>query len=144
METRLTAYGELVLILSAIYHFVVGSFSMLSVAWTRKVARALYALDLPRDLDPRYEYTWKPLGAYAIFTGWMALVAYRARETPFAAEAFYGLAFLFFLRAAMRWVYRDLFQRAYGVGIRRNATHIVFNLALVVSLLAFGVSSATH
>ena len=135
---HVTPFGFFILAASAAYHWPIGILSMVSVRITRKLARALYALDLPENLDPRYEYTWKPLGAYALFTAAIATDALLNTDSPFSAHVLKLLAALYLLRAALRWMYRDLFKRAYGVGLRRNLVNIFFNILLASGMLLYG------
>lgn len=137
---HVTPFGAFLLAASALYHWPMGFLSILSVRITRKVAGALYSLKLPEQLDPRYEFVWKPLGAFALFTAAVATDAFVNRESPFAAHVLWLLAGLYFLRAVLRLAYRDLFARAFGVSFRRNLVNIAFNLALTAAILLFGAT----
>ena len=120
---------------SAIYHLLVGILSMCSVKAIRRIGKVLYGLDIPLELDPRYEYTWKPLGAYAVCIGLIAWHALTVQDPVYRLFVIRLLAFLYLMRAVCRLIYRDLFTRAFGTPFKRNAINIAFNLALVVLML---------
>lgn len=137
---HVTSLGAFLLAASALYHWPMGILCILSVRTTRRVAGALYSLKLPDQLDPRYEFVWKPLGAYALFTAAVATDAFLHRDSGYAARVLALLAGMYLLRALLRWVYRDLFERAFGVGLRRNLVNIAFNTLLAGVILLFGVA----
>jgi hypothetical protein len=135
---HLTELGKILMLLSAIYHWVMGPLSMMSVKWTRKIGGSLYSLKLPEELDPRYEYTWKPLGASAVFIAGMATFAYLHPTEVFSVVVLDLLALLYLLRALMRLIYRDLFFRAYGVPFKRNLGNIIFNVLIAGIIYFYG------
>lgn len=139
----LNTLGSVILWGSGIYHLVVGVLSMLSTKLMRKLAGVLYALKIPENLDPRYEYIWKPLGAFAV---WVAVFCFRgvwgaqSNDTQYQRFLVWALAGLYVARALQRWVYRDLFFRAFGVPFKRSLFNIAFNLALAFLMVNFSFS----
>lgn len=120
---------------SAVYHFLMGGAAMLSPRLIRRLGRGLYALKAPEDLDPRFEYGLKPLGAFALT---LALWCTRVGWWGFPEEVrtlTCALALLFTLRAAFRYLNRDLFFRAFGVPWQRSRYNVLFNLILSAVLL---------
>ena len=119
-----------------------GAFTMLSARIARRLAHALYGLKIPETLDPRYEYIWKPLGAFGVFTSWISALALLSSDTFTQRGILYGLAGLFVARALMRGLHRDLFERAFQVSRRRNLGNILFNVLLAIATAAFGMRTA--
>lgn len=121
--------------LSAIYHLVMGLACLVSLSSIAWLGRFLYNLKAPTELDPRFEYGLKPLGAFAVS---FAALSFRAGwyagpdELLFFKSTF---AVLLLLRAWFRLRYRDLFQQAFAVSWTRSRWNCLFNLALAVTLL---------
>jgi hypothetical protein len=123
---------------SALYHFLMGVTSMLSVRWVTWISSKLYDLRIPKSLDPGVEYGLKPLGAFALILsiwctqqGWFA-----DRSGADLTLIKLSLALLFILRALFRVVYRDLFERASGVSWRRSRWNVGLNIILSGVLIA--------
>lgn len=138
MTQDITAYGSAILWLSLFYHMFVGAAVLVSVQFTRLIAKKLYSLTLPENLDPRYEFVLKPLGTYAVMTTVLCGYALWTKNTEFRFFMLALLALLYVMRALVRLFYRDLFFRAYATPFKRNLVNIVFNLALAGSILIFG------
>jgi hypothetical protein len=125
-----------ILIGSGIYHVVMGVLSMCSLALIKQAVGVLYKLKID-NIDPKLEYAVKPLGAFAFVFGLLSFASvyyYDERWTKIIALL---TAILFFLRAALRWIYRDHFERTFAVSRARNVFNIVFNFVLVLMLLLF-------
>jgi hypothetical protein len=136
-NNELTNFGRLTLFGSGVYHVAIGILSMLSVNFTRRVAGKLYSLKIPQDLDPRYEYLWKPLGAYAVWVGAFCFRALWVDEIQFQHFVIEAMAAMYLVRAFQRFYYRELFERAFQVTFRRNLINITFNIILALSMLVF-------
>jgi hypothetical protein len=123
---------------AGVYHVIMGGASMTSVKLIRKLTGALYALDGPDELDPKFEYGIKPLGALAFVFGCLAL---RVAATGSDLEFFKAcLALLLVLRAILRYLHSDLFERAFHVKLKRSWNNIALNLVLAL-ILTLSISS---
>jgi hypothetical protein len=126
--------ANLILFSFAIYHYAVGVPAILSVRYTRIIAKKLYNLELPEKLDPRYEYNLKPLGFYALTLATLCVLQALSENLNSKRDFIFVLAGLLILRASGRFLYRDLFLKAFGVNWPRSRLNFFFNLALAVFL----------
>lgn len=120
---------------SAVYHLIMGGLCLISLERLRSLSRYLYALKVPDDVDPRFEYGLRPLGAFALT---LSLFCFRGLWTDDPAYRSFlalALAFLFVLRAGFRLFHRDLFERAFGVSFPRSLKNIAFNFVLTALLV---------
>ena len=133
--SALSTFGMCVLWGSGTYHALVGVFSLSSVKVTKAVGKKLYALEFPEKLDPRYEYTLKPLGAYALFVAAFSIFA--ARSAPFSVQLFalQLLAALFVLRSISRLIYHRLLTEAFNIPLKRSLLNVAFNCGLALAML---------
>jgi hypothetical protein len=115
---------------TAIYHLVMGSFCLLSLQTLRKVTGKLYALDITEPVDPKLEYGMRPLGAFALTVGSLCLRGAVVEDASYRTWLSLTLIGLFLLRASFRLLYRDLFARAFNVDFGRNVKNITFNAIL--------------
>ena len=121
---------------TGLYHLVMGGLCLVSLDRLRALSKFLYALRLPDEIDPRFEYGIRPLGAFALT---LAAICLRAVWIPGEDQGLFlstVLAALFLLRAYFRYRYRDLFTRAFGVPFARSRWNILFNFVLSGILLA--------
>ena len=133
---------QVILFLFAFYHFAVGIPSVLSTSVIRKVALKLYALEIPEELDPRYEYNLKPLGFYAISIALMCTLELFQKD-PLHRSLFLSiLAALLIFRALGRFFYRDLVEKAFAINWDRSRKNVIFNL--VLALIMGGLAYATY
>jgi hypothetical protein len=114
----------------------------MSVAVIRRIAKKLYALDIPQNLDPRYEYNLKPLGFYAITLGLLCALELSVNDLNHRRGFLFILAFLLVMRSLGRFFCRDLVQRAFGITWERSRANVIFNiiLAALMASLACNIS----
>jgi hypothetical protein len=115
-----------------------GSACLLSLPMIARLGRALYNLNAPNQIDPRFEYGLKPLGAFAIS---FAALSFRAGWFGKPDEiVFFEIVFivLLCLRAWFRFLYRDLFEKAFGVSWSRSRWNCCVNVMLA-TILALSV-----
>jgi hypothetical protein len=121
---------------SGIYHVLMGLLSMCSLNLIKKAVGVLYKLNID-NIDPKLEYAVKPLGAFAFVFGLLSFAAIYFYDDRWTRIIVALTALLFFLRAALRWIYRVHFEKTFSVSRARNLFNIGFNLALVLLLLLF-------
>ncbi len=123
---------QAVLVVFALYHFLVGVPSILSISILRKIALKVYALKIPEKLDPSYEYNLKPLGFYSVTLGAMCTLELSQKDPGHRAAFLAILAGLLVLRASGRFLYRDLVEKAFAINWKRSRINVIFNLGLAV------------
>ncbi|QDK38641.1 hypothetical protein [Bdellovibrio sp. NC01] len=136
------ALTQAILFLFALYHFAVGIPSVLSTSVIRKIALKLYALELPQELDPRYEYNLKPLGFYAISIALMCTLELFQKDPVHRAAFMAILSALLVFRALGRFFYRDLVEKAFAITWSRSRMNVIFNLTL--AFIMGGLAYATY
>ena len=124
---------------SAVYHLVMGVSCVAGVSFIASATRFLYRLELPERLDPRLEYSIRPLGAFAIWTGLVCLLSFTHRDESWSEWIKIFLAVLFLLRAAFRFFGRQLFFQAFSVPWERSRWNVALNIFLSVLLLVSAV-----
>lgn len=121
------------------YHLAVGLPAILSLSLTRKIARKLYRLDLPENMDPRYEYALKALGFYALTIAAISVGPLLHPDPAVEAFLLAALAGLLILRALGRFFYRDLLYRAFAITWRRSRWNVFFNLIVAGLMIALAL-----
>jgi hypothetical protein len=121
---------------SAIYHAVVGTASCLPSKLATGIGTKLYGLKITYPLDAKYDYTLKPLGAYALFTAGVCSFALMEPSSSIQIAALGGMALLYGLRALFRVVYFRTLNAAYAITMRRNLINVAFNTTLTLWLIA--------
>ncbi len=141
-DLNLYLFTQVILFLFALYHFAVGIPSVMSTSVIRKIALKLYALEIPEQLDPRYEYNLKPLGFYAISIALMCTLELFQKD-PLHRSLFLSiLAALLTFRALGRFFYRDLVEKAFAINWDRSRKNVIFNL--VLAAVMGGLAYATY
>lgn len=133
--------AEIVVAGSAIYHILMGLACWLGVERVAKLTSFFYKVNLPQDKN--MSYAIKPIGAFAVWTGYICAMAFHT-----GGEFFYytcwGLVGLFLARAYFRWAGRELFFQNYGVSWQRSRWNVVFNtvLSAMLGMYLLSVGSA--
>lgn len=124
----MSALANIIILLFAVYHFVVGAPSILSFPIVRKIGNQLYSLNIPEKVDPKYDYALKPIGFYALTVGFFCLLELFNDSPKQKALFLLILSFLLISRAWGRWFYQDLFKIAFQVAWPRSRKNVLFNL----------------
>jgi hypothetical protein len=120
---------------SAIYHFVMGMFCIVSLKSLGRLSSFLYNLKVPKEVDPRFEYGLRPLGAFAlVYSAWSVRAGWYSHpdELIFFKICF---AILLLMRSWFRFYYRSLFWEAFEVSWSRSRWNCFFNLILSAVLI---------
>ncbi len=141
-DLNLDSFAQVILFLFALYHFAVGIPSVMSTSVIRKIALKIYALEIPEQLDPRYEYNLKPLGFYAISIALMCTLELFQRDPMHRSLFLAILAALLIFRALGRFFYRDLVEKAFAINWDRSRKNVIFNL--VLAAVMGGLAYATY
>lgn len=120
--------ANIIILLFAIYHISVGIPSMLSFPLLRHIGNRLYSLNIPESVDPKYEFTLKPIGCYALTVGFFCLLELFNNSPKQKAIFLLILSFLLVSRAWGRWFYKALFEKAFQVNWQRSRKNVLFNL----------------
>jgi hypothetical protein len=126
---------------SAIYHAVVGVASCFPSRLATDIGRKLYGLKIEYPLDPKYDYTLKPLGGYALFTAALCTFGLLQTDPDATAMILGSMAFLYGIRAMFRVTYFETLRAAYSITWRRNLVNVLFNTALTAWLVAATVAT---
>jgi hypothetical protein len=129
-------FTNTLLILSGIYHGVVGLFATISVSYTRKIGKFLYNIKIPKVLDPRYEYALKPIGGYALFVSSYSFYGAMSSEPSFRKFVCVSIALLIFSRGIQRLAFAKLVENAFSLSSQRNRTHVGINFAIAACFAA--------
>jgi len=119
---------RLVLAFLAAYHLAIGLLSAFAPAWTRQVARGLYALELSDEAQ--VVHATRMLGLYALTMGFLLSVA--AHDPLANVPIIVGIIFLQSMRALFRLVHHAELRDRFQVPRGRNA----FNTGLLVVQVA--------
>lgn len=123
---------RLVLGFLAAYHLTIGLLSAFAPAWTRRVTRGLYALEL--DDAAQVGHAVRMLGLYALTLGYLLTVA--AMDPLANRPIIIGIIFLQSMRALFRFAHRTELSDRFGIPRGRNAFNtglLVFQVALLVA-----------
>lgn len=136
---NLNFFANIIILLFAIYHIGVGIPSILSFSLLRSVGRKLYALNIPETVDPKYEYSLKPLGFYALTMGFVCLAELFSTDKNQKAVFLVILSFLLLSRAWGRFFYKELVEKAFDLPWKRSQTNVLFNIlsSFVLLFVAF-------
>lgn len=117
---------------SAVYHILMGIACWLGVERVNKLTSFFYKVNLPSG--DSMDYAIKPIGAFAVWTGFICAVAWW-RGGEFFYFVSIGLIGLFLARGFFRWFHQDLFLKNYGVDWKRSRWNVLFNILLSTALL---------
>lgn len=120
--------ANVIILLFTIYHFAVGIPSILSFPLLRKIGKKLYSLNIPENVDPRYEYSLKAIGFYALTIGFLSLLELVNESSKQKALFLLILSFLLVARAWGRWFYKDLVEKAFQISWPRSRKNVLFNI----------------
>ena len=117
--------GLIVLIILAVYHAAIGLVSVASAEWTIGFAKRFYGTD--PELIPAVQYMLKMLGAYALFTAAVLILA--IRRPAFRRPLALCLALLLSLRIMSRLLFFEYLEAGMGV----TWPHNLFNVGLLAA-----------
>jgi hypothetical protein len=127
--------AEIILWGNAFYHGVMGLFCIIDYNLTAKAMKFLYRADLKKDINAKFLYVVKPLGAFAITISivniWIALYGTYELKVFFLRT----IALLYFLRLYFRYNYYDLLFKAFEVKKKTNYINIGFNATLIILII---------
>lgn len=116
---------QLILGILALYHLAIGLVSTVSLSWTAKVSKGLYAITLRES--PQFRYAVKMLGLYALTIG--GLLSYATLYPRESRPIILAIIFLQSARAVSRLAFNGLVTEAFGISTGRN----LFNAGLLVA-----------
>jgi hypothetical protein len=135
---QFAALSDWILLGSAIYHFVMGLACLLNQDWIRWLMLKTYRIQLPVMTDPTLQFSVKPLGAFAVWTGAVCFIAW-LHPGDWSPGIKFSLAGLFALRALFRVLYRDHFSQVFQTSWKRSRMNVLLNLLLSGVLIAGGL-----
>src|SRR5579885_2479478 len=117
---------------------MMGSFSLFSATMVQRAVGVLYDVKYPGGVDPKLEFLWKPLGAFALLVSAFCFRGALVRDPSYEKFVLQALAGRFAMRAFIRLHHRELFYRAHQPKPWRNMANAAFNTALAVAILFYG------
>lgn len=129
---EISLLANIIIILFAIYHFAVGIPSIMSFSLLRKIGKRLYDLNIPESVDPKYEYSLKAIGFYALTLGFICLLQFYNQDPVQKSIFLVILSFLLLARAWGRWMHHDLVEKAFQISWPRSRKNVLFNLFCAV------------
>lgn len=135
-DLNLNFLANIIILIFAIYHIGVGIPTVLSFSVLRKVGERLYALNIPETVDPKYEYSLKPLGFYALTLGFVCIAELFNSNSKQKAIFLLILSFLLLSRAWGRFFYKELVEKAFDLPWKRSQANVLFNIASAIILIA--------
>lgn len=128
-------FSHLLIAAFCAYHLVTGLVLVGPTRLTRAVAARFYGMQLPEELDARYEFANKALGVYSIHIAFLGALGLWIGGTALTAILCSFLV-LSLLRVLERWHYRHLLATAFGLPVERTVTKTGLNFFLVALLAA--------
>jgi hypothetical protein len=127
--------AEIILWGNAIYHGVMGLFCIINFNLTTKAMMFLYKADISKDINAKFLYVIKPLGAFAITLSIINFGIIFLGDYEIQIFFLRTIAFLYFLRLSFRLTSYDLLFQAFEVKKKNNYINVCFNIFLIISIL---------